>query len=196
MSNNFNYFTWVFVQTVPDSWKKKKVKSTTTCTKYLLHNFACTITLMANAITHYVSTAACTNWQVLKSGFLRSLVNLFGVRRLQERSLGLWAQEANLSVGYATITRFPQRWELNSVPIACSDIDLFPGKQWWVLNFMMCSSVPMEQTALHSKWPNYLWYDLSSLLKTASSISRNYPDLFWSLLYALGVLFRLFARFH
>lgn len=72
------------------------------CTRYFLHNFACTITLMANAITHYVSTAACTNWQVLNSGFLRSLVNLFGMRRLQEWSLDLWTQQANLSVGYAS----------------------------------------------------------------------------------------------
>lgn len=125
--------------------KKRKLKAWLCVqnTKYLLHNFACTITLMSNAITHYVSTAARTNWQALNLGFVCSLVNVFGMRRLQEWSFNLWTQAAKPSVGYASIL------ELNSNPIAWSDIDLFPGKQWWVLNFIICSSVPVMQTASH-----------------------------------------------
>lgn len=105
----------------------------TMCTKYLLHNFACTITLMANAITHYVSTAACTNWQVLNSGFLRSLVNLFDMRKLQGWSLYLWTRQANISVGYVSILASlrSENWIPSPLPVQSLTFSLESSDEFW-----------------------------------------------------------------
>lgn len=76
---------------------------------------------MANAITHHVSKAACTNWQELFSS--GSVVDLFGMRRLQGWSISLWAQGAHRPVG--SLSSLPPEVRA-AVSVACSDTDPLP----------------------------------------------------------------------
>lgn len=123
----------------------------------------------------------CSTWAFYEVRWIYSVWEDF------RNEISIWGH-SKLTFRMCLHTVFP-------IPIASSAIDFSPGEKWWILHLMICSSVPVEQWLTQPELSDCLWYDLI-LLKTVPSVSRWDLDLFWFLLYAVGVIFKLFSWFH